>query len=257
MTEPHWDRPANSGPRPCHLMLDSPYQGSRTGLHTSDLNVRARHTPARLRLAGLRRRQQQPQAQRQLDSRSTPTSPAVSVLALKVIDSSMVSVSPDVDREGTHAHGARFGLSQWESDCEWAAFATCSPTVTGTVTTWRVYAIASWRCRRRAGRGQHVLFGRIARAVELDVLRRPLRHATDSPTRARACKITASNDLEARQKSTHRTGRLATAWWLVKPKLGCRLPDLVSRGSAHGTPYVVRPALPTHVRRFARARRLV
>ena len=32
ITEPHWDRPVNSGPRPCHLMLDSPYQGSRTGL---------------------------------------------------------------------------------------------------------------------------------------------------------------------------------------------------------------------------------
>jgi hypothetical protein len=32
MTEPHWDRPVNSGPRPCHLMLDSPYQGSKTGL---------------------------------------------------------------------------------------------------------------------------------------------------------------------------------------------------------------------------------
>ncbi len=31
---------------------------------------------------------------------SSPTCPAVSVLALKVIDSSMVSVSPDVDREG-------------------------------------------------------------------------------------------------------------------------------------------------------------
>jgi hypothetical protein len=45
------------------------------------------------------RRRQQPQLL-PLHSCSSPTCPAFSVLALKVIDSSMVSVSPDVDREG-------------------------------------------------------------------------------------------------------------------------------------------------------------
>ena len=39
--------------------------------------------------------------------------------------------------------------------------------------------------------------GRIARAIELDALRRPLRHANDSLTRGRACNVSASNSLEA------------------------------------------------------------
>ena len=46
-----------------------------------------------------RGRRQQPQPPLPLHSYSSPC-PAFSVLALKVIDSSMVSVSPDVDREG-------------------------------------------------------------------------------------------------------------------------------------------------------------
>ena len=46
---------------------------------------------------------QQPSAN--VHSCSSPTCPAFSVLALKVIDSSMVSVSPDVDREGSSRAG--------------------------------------------------------------------------------------------------------------------------------------------------------
>jgi len=38
---------------------------------------------------------------------------------------------------------------------------------------------------------------RIARAVELEDLRRPLHHANDSLTRGRACNVTASNSIEA------------------------------------------------------------
>jgi hypothetical protein len=60
--------------------------------------------PARLRQAGLRDRRQ-PHPQPQLHSCSTPTSPAFSVLALKVTNSSMVSVSPDVDREELRGSG--------------------------------------------------------------------------------------------------------------------------------------------------------
>ena len=69
--------------------------------------------PARLRLAGLRGRRQ-PHPLPQLHSCSSPTCPAFSVLALKVIDSSMVSVSPDVDREGP-TKGLRIGArsSPW------------------------------------------------------------------------------------------------------------------------------------------------
>ncbi len=96
----HWDHPVNSGPRPCLINVGFPLSGLQDRTHTSDLNVRARHTPARLRLAGLRGRRQQPQPPPGLHSCASPTCPAFSVLALKVIDSSMVSVSPDVDREG-------------------------------------------------------------------------------------------------------------------------------------------------------------
>ena len=70
--------------------------------HTPARRARRPRIPARLRLAGLRgrRRQPQPLLQPQLHSCSSPTSRRGFVLALKVIDSSMVSVSPDVDREG-------------------------------------------------------------------------------------------------------------------------------------------------------------
>ena len=101
---PHWDRPVNSGPRPCLFDVGFPLSGLQDRTHTSDLNVRARHTPARLRQAGVRgRRQHHPPPW--LNSCSTPTSPAFSVLALKDIDSSMVSVSPDVEQRGS-ARGA-------------------------------------------------------------------------------------------------------------------------------------------------------
>jgi hypothetical protein len=78
-------------------------------------SARRPRTPARLRLAGRRgRRQHQPQPQ--LHSCSSPTCPAFSVLALKVIDSSMVSVSPDVDREGRLA-GDRQHATVPQLDC--------------------------------------------------------------------------------------------------------------------------------------------
>ena len=81
-------------------MSGSPCQGSRDRTHTSDLNVRARHTPARLRRAGLRGRRQQHHPQpgsipgHLQHLRRSPFSPS------RFIDTSMVSVSPDVDREG-------------------------------------------------------------------------------------------------------------------------------------------------------------
>ena len=50
-TKPHWDRPVNSGPRPCLFDVGFPLSGLQDRTHTSDLNVRARHTSARLRLA--------------------------------------------------------------------------------------------------------------------------------------------------------------------------------------------------------------
>jgi len=121
ITKPHWDRPVNSGPRPC-LRCWIPPIGLQVRTSTSDLNIRARHTPARLRLPGLRGRRQQPQPllRLQLHSCSSPTCPAFSVLALKVIDSSMVSVSSDVDREGPTgraAHGST-GLADVPGDVQ-------------------------------------------------------------------------------------------------------------------------------------------
>ena len=41
--QPHWDRPVNSGPRPC-LRCWIPPIGLQVRTHTPDLNVRARHT---------------------------------------------------------------------------------------------------------------------------------------------------------------------------------------------------------------------
>ena len=43
----HWDRPVNSGPRPCLFNVGFPLSGLQDRIHTSDLNVRARHTSAR------------------------------------------------------------------------------------------------------------------------------------------------------------------------------------------------------------------
>ena len=55
--QPHWSRPVISGPRPCLFDVGFPLSGLQDRTHTSDLNVRARHTrqrgrPARRR-AGL------------------------------------------------------------------------------------------------------------------------------------------------------------------------------------------------------------
>jgi hypothetical protein len=44
--QPHWSRPINSGPRPCLLDVGFPLSGLQDRTHTSDLNVRARHTPS-------------------------------------------------------------------------------------------------------------------------------------------------------------------------------------------------------------------
>ena len=43
----HWDHPVNSGPRPCLFNVGFPLSGLQDRTHTSDLNVRARHTCAR------------------------------------------------------------------------------------------------------------------------------------------------------------------------------------------------------------------
>ena len=42
----HWDHPVNSGPRPCLFNVGFPLSGLQDRTHTSDLNVRARHTCA-------------------------------------------------------------------------------------------------------------------------------------------------------------------------------------------------------------------
>ena len=44
----HWDRPVNSGPRPCLFDVGFPLSGLQDRTHTSDLNVRARHTSPKL-----------------------------------------------------------------------------------------------------------------------------------------------------------------------------------------------------------------
>jgi hypothetical protein len=48
----HWDRPVNSGPRPCLFNVGFPLSGLQDRIHTSDLNVRARHTSLRSALTG-------------------------------------------------------------------------------------------------------------------------------------------------------------------------------------------------------------
>jgi hypothetical protein len=47
MTKPHWDRPVNSGPRPCLFDVGFPLSGLQDRTSTPDLNVRARHTSGR------------------------------------------------------------------------------------------------------------------------------------------------------------------------------------------------------------------
>ena len=42
--QPHWDRPVNSGPRPCLFSVGFPLSGLQVRTYTSDLNVRAQHT---------------------------------------------------------------------------------------------------------------------------------------------------------------------------------------------------------------------
>ena len=42
--QPHWDRPVNSGPRPCLVSVGFPLSGSRDRTSTSDLNIRTWHT---------------------------------------------------------------------------------------------------------------------------------------------------------------------------------------------------------------------
>ena len=47
--QPHWSRPVISGPRPCLFDVRFPLSGLQDRTHTSDLNVRARHTSSALR----------------------------------------------------------------------------------------------------------------------------------------------------------------------------------------------------------------
>src|ERR1035438_7424092 len=44
MTKPHWDRPVNSGPRPCLVSVGFPLSGLQDRTSTSDLNIRTQHT---------------------------------------------------------------------------------------------------------------------------------------------------------------------------------------------------------------------
>jgi hypothetical protein len=44
ITKPHWDRPVNSGPRPCLFDVGFPLSGLQDRTHTSDLKRHARHT---------------------------------------------------------------------------------------------------------------------------------------------------------------------------------------------------------------------
>jgi len=48
--QPHWDRPVNSGPRPCLFDVGFPLSGLQDRTHTSDLNTRAQHTRHRVGL---------------------------------------------------------------------------------------------------------------------------------------------------------------------------------------------------------------
>ena len=56
ITKPHWDRPVNSGPRPCLFSVGFPLSGLQVRTYTSDLNIRAQHTRKALRAtrSGLR-----------------------------------------------------------------------------------------------------------------------------------------------------------------------------------------------------------
>ena len=42
--QPHWNRPVNSGPRPCLFDVGFPLSGLQDRTHTSDLNIRTQHT---------------------------------------------------------------------------------------------------------------------------------------------------------------------------------------------------------------------
>jgi hypothetical protein len=51
--QPHWDRPVNSGPRPCLFSVGFPLSGLQDRISTSDLNVRAQHTQSQLAYGSL------------------------------------------------------------------------------------------------------------------------------------------------------------------------------------------------------------
>src|SRR5450631_2753579 len=44
IAKPHWDRPVNSGPRPCLFSVGFPLSGLQDRTSTSDLNIRTQHT---------------------------------------------------------------------------------------------------------------------------------------------------------------------------------------------------------------------
>ena len=49
--QPHWDRPVNSGPRPCLFSVGFPLSGLQDRTSTSDLNIRTQHTHSPSRYA--------------------------------------------------------------------------------------------------------------------------------------------------------------------------------------------------------------
>jgi hypothetical protein len=53
ITKPHWDRPVNSGPRPCLFSVGFPLSGLQDRTSTSALNVRAQHTRSFYELAAI------------------------------------------------------------------------------------------------------------------------------------------------------------------------------------------------------------
>src|SRR5450432_2264447 len=94
-----WDRPVNSGPRPCLFDVGFPLSGSKTGL-TPPISTSVPGTPqlgyAKLIFAagGSSLNRCSSSIRARLHVRRAPFSPS------RFIDSSMVSVSPDVDRGG-------------------------------------------------------------------------------------------------------------------------------------------------------------
>jgi len=91
--QPHWDRPVNSGPRPC-LRCWIPPIGLQVRTSTSDLNVRARHTsaPAALRATFA------PHQPRRAAQAQTPSDPAPSFRPARHLQSTPTSQTLSTER---------------------------------------------------------------------------------------------------------------------------------------------------------------